>query len=44
MAALSADFSLPLRAFDLELSLEVEGTVALVGPSGAGKTDRKSVV
>src|SRR5205823_6904323 len=31
--------SLPRRSFDLELRLEVEGeTVALVGPSGAGKT------
>jgi len=30
--------AVPLRAFDLRLSLEVEGTVALVGPSGAGKT------
>ena len=38
MAALSADFTLPLRAFELELALEVERTVALVGPSGAGKT------
>ncbi len=38
MAALKADFALPLRAFRLELALEVEGTVALVGPSGAGKT------
>ncbi|HZO96313.1 MAG TPA: ABC transporter ATP-binding protein [Gaiellaceae bacterium] len=38
MAALSADFALPLRAFALELALEVDRTVALVGPSGAGKT------
>jgi molybdate transport system ATP-binding protein len=38
MAALSADFTLPLRSFELELALEVDGTVALVGPSGAGKT------
>ncbi|HET7568089.1 MAG TPA: ABC transporter ATP-binding protein [Gaiellaceae bacterium] len=38
MAALAADFALPLRAFELELALEVRGTVALVGPSGAGKT------
>jgi molybdenum ABC transporter ATP-binding protein len=30
--------ALPLRAFDVGLTLEVEGTVALVGPSGAGKT------
>jgi molybdenum ABC transporter ATP-binding protein len=28
----------PLRSFGLELSLAVAGTVALVGPSGAGKT------
>jgi ABC-type sulfate/molybdate transport systems ATPase subunit len=38
MAALTLDFSLPLRDFELSLALEVEGTVALVGPSGAGKT------
>ncbi len=38
MAALTADFELPLRTFRLALALEVEGTVALVGPSGAGKT------
>ncbi|CAN5130383.1 ABC transporter ATP-binding protein [soil metagenome] len=39
MAALRFDLSLPLRAFDLELALEVGAeTVALVGPSGAGKT------
>ena len=38
MATLSADFTLPLRSFELELALEVERTVALVGPSGAGKT------
>jgi len=30
--------SVPLRAFELGLTLEVAGTVALVGPSGAGKT------
>jgi molybdate transport system ATP-binding protein len=29
---------IPLRAFSLELSLKVRSTVALVGPSGAGKT------
>ena len=33
-----ADFTLPLRSFELELALEVDRTVALVGPSGAGKT------
>lgn len=38
MAALALDFTLPLRRFDLELALEVGGTTALVGPSGAGKT------
>jgi len=38
VAALETAFSLPLRSFRLELELEVEGTVALVGPSGAGKT------
>ncbi len=38
MATLSATFTLPLRAFELELALAVERTVALVGPSGAGKT------
>ena len=38
MATLSTEFTLPLRSFTLGLSLEVTGTVALVGPSGAGKT------
>jgi molybdate transport system ATP-binding protein len=39
MASLRFDLSLPLRAFELELALEVgRETVALVGPSGAGKT------
>jgi molybdate transport system ATP-binding protein len=39
MASLRLDLSVPLRAFDLELALEVGAeTVALVGPSGAGKT------
>ena len=36
--ALALDFTLPLRDFDLELTLDVERTTALVGPSGAGKT------
>jgi molybdate transport system ATP-binding protein len=44
VAALQADFALPLRAFELALALEVEGTVALVGPSGAGKTSALRVV
>jgi ABC-type sulfate/molybdate transport systems ATPase subunit len=36
---LRLDISLPLRAFTLELALEVgTETVALLGPSGAGKT------
>ena len=39
MVPLRFDLSLPRRAFDLELALEVgPETVALVGPSGAGKT------
>jgi molybdenum ABC transporter ATP-binding protein len=38
VATLSTSFELPLRSFVLGLELEVEGTVALVGPSGAGKT------
>jgi molybdate transport system ATP-binding protein len=32
------DITVPLRSFDLRLTLAVERTVALVGPSGAGKT------
>jgi molybdate transport system ATP-binding protein len=37
--ALQLDFSVPLRGFRLELALEVGAeTVALVGPSGGGKT------
>jgi ABC-type sulfate/molybdate transport systems ATPase subunit len=35
---LAAEFALPLRSFALEVALDVRGTVALVGPSGAGKT------
>ena len=38
MAALTLDFTLPLRDFELSLALDVARTVALVGPSGAGKT------
>jgi molybdate transport system ATP-binding protein len=39
MVPLRLDLSLPLRAFDVELALDVEAeTLALVGPSGAGKT------
>ena len=44
MAALDLDFSLPLRDFELSLRLEVDRTVALVGPSGAGKTSALHVV
>ena len=39
MVPLHLDLSLPRRSFDLELRLDVGSeTVALVGPSGAGKT------
>jgi molybdate transport system ATP-binding protein len=38
LAELTAQFSLPLRTFELELALRAERTVALVGPSGAGKS------
>jgi molybdate transport system ATP-binding protein len=39
MATLRLDeISLLLRSFELRLTLEVDRTVALVGPSGAGKT------
>jgi molybdate transport system ATP-binding protein len=39
MDALRLDVALPLRAFALELALELRAeTLALVGPSGAGKT------
>jgi ABC-type sulfate/molybdate transport systems ATPase subunit len=44
VALLSVDFSLPLRHFRLELTLDVQGTVALVGPSGAGKSSALSVI
>ena len=44
--ALRIDFSHPLRAFDARVELTVERgeTVALVGPSGAGKTTTLRVV
>src|SRR5262245_42105687 len=39
MATLRVDqITVPLRSFRLHLSLEVGSTLALVGPSGAGKT------
>jgi ABC-type sulfate/molybdate transport systems ATPase subunit len=38
MPPLVATVELPLRSFTLDVDLEVDGTVALVGPSGAGKT------
>ncbi len=39
MDALSLEIALPLRAFSVELALELGAeTLALVGPSGAGKT------
>jgi molybdate transport system ATP-binding protein len=44
MATLQTDFTLPLRTFPLELALEISGTVALVGPSGAGKTSVLRVI
>jgi len=44
VAALRLDFTLPLRDFDLTLALDVGRTVALVGPSGAGKTSALRVV
>ncbi|HKC76996.1 MAG TPA: ATP-binding cassette domain-containing protein, partial [Gaiellaceae bacterium] len=44
MATLQADFTLPLRSFAVELELDVSRTVALVGPSGAGKTSVLRVV
>ena len=44
MATLQADFTLPLRDFALGLALDVSGTVALVGPSGAGKTSVLRVI
>jgi molybdate transport system ATP-binding protein len=44
MATLQAEFALPLRSFELELALDVSRTVALVGPSGAGKTSVLGVV
>jgi ABC-type sulfate/molybdate transport systems ATPase subunit len=39
MAALALEeIVVPLRSFSLRLTLEVDSTIALVGPSGAGKT------
>jgi ABC-type sulfate/molybdate transport systems ATPase subunit len=39
MAALTLEeIVVPLRSFSLRLSLDVDSTIALVGPSGAGKT------
>jgi molybdate transport system ATP-binding protein len=38
VATLSTSFELPLRSFVLDVALDIEGTVALIGPSGAGKT------
>ena len=44
MASLRLDFTLPLRDFELTLALDVARTLALVGPSGAGKTSVLRVV
>jgi ABC-type sulfate/molybdate transport systems ATPase subunit len=38
VAALTTSFTVPLRTFVLSVDLEVARTIALVGPSGAGKT------
>ena len=38
MATLSLDVTLPLRSFTLEIELAISRTVAVIGPSGAGKT------
>jgi molybdate transport system ATP-binding protein len=44
VATLSTDFTLALRSFALRLELDVERTVALAGPSGAGKTSILRVI
>jgi molybdate transport system ATP-binding protein len=45
MAELSLhEIVVPLRSFELRLTLAVDGTVAIVGPSGAGKTTILRVV
>jgi molybdate transport system ATP-binding protein len=44
VASLSVCFELPLRHYRLELTLEVDGVVALVGPSGAGKSSILNVI
>jgi molybdate transport system ATP-binding protein len=41
---LHIDVTVRRRAFDLELALDVDATLALVGPSGAGKTTLLRVV
>jgi ABC-type sulfate/molybdate transport systems ATPase subunit len=38
MATLTVDVDLPLRSFALEVKLAISRTVAVIGPSGAGKT------
>ena len=38
MQTLAVSFAVPLRSFRLAVELSVDRTVALVGPSGAGKT------
>jgi ABC-type sulfate/molybdate transport systems ATPase subunit len=44
VAVLTAQFSLPLRHFELELALEFDDVVALAGPSGAGKSSTLAVI
>ena len=38
MASLTVDITLPRRGFDVAVAVDVSGVLALVGPSGAGKT------
>ena len=44
MATLSSSFRLQLRSFVLDVALDIDRAVALVGPSGAGKTSVLSSV
>jgi molybdate transport system ATP-binding protein len=44
VALLSVGFALPLRHFRLELELELDSVVALVGPSGSGKSSTLEVI
>jgi molybdate transport system ATP-binding protein len=44
VATLASDFRLPLRSFELSLALDGERTVALAGPSCAGKSSVLRVI